>query len=533
MVGRVSPLGFDLLLSALAGAGVWASFPALSWWWALIPSLALFFSRVDGRSTRRSLLNALVFALCWWLPLIHWVTLATGGRLPWIALAATQILAILAWTLIVRLVRVWRWARGPFGQALAFALTWTGIEQLRSHYPWSGFPWGNLAMPQVDSPLGHLAPWGGEVLVSASVVVLAVALRRVFALRSGGGGEHWYTRPAALLLGAGILLGASFIPLPTAQEAGALRIGVAQGDVELPGVETFSIEGRVASNNAAQTFALAENGGGVDLVVWGETGADRDPRTSALVARALEESSRRAGAPVLFGFANVIDSMRWNWLGVWRAGEGLDPQSLYAKQKPVPFGEFIPYREIISRLATEAARVNMDMAAGSEPGLMSIGLADGRTVPIAVGICFEAGYSSIFAEGVKLGGRVLIEPSNNYHFRSSAESAQQAQLMRFRAMELSRSAVQASTTGVSMVIRPDGSVQASTPPQSAAWMVETVPLRTSITPAAHMGEIPARTVMIAALVLLVASFGRWTAMPRGSARTSASRAWADAGGGRG
>lgn len=523
MVGRVSPLGLDLLLSALAGAGMWAGFPALSWWWALIPSLAVFFSRVDGPSTRRSLLNTLVFALCWWLPLIHWVTLATGGWLPWVALAATQVLAILVWTLIARLSRVWRRARGPFGQALVFALTWTGVEQLRSHYPWSGFPWGNVAMPQVDSPLGHLAPWGGEVLVSASVVVLAVALRRVFALRSGGDGEHWYTRPAALLLSAGILLGASFIPLPTAQEAGALRLGVAQGDVELPGVDTFSIEGRVAANNAAQTFALAEKGGGVDLVVWGETGADRDPRSSTLVARALEESSSRAGAPILFGFANVIDSMRWNWLGVWRAGEGLDPSALYAKQKPVPFGEFIPYRELVSRLATEAAQVNMDMAAGSDPGLLSVGLADGRRVPVAVGICFEAGYSSVFAEGVRLGGQILIEPSNNYHFRSSAESAQQAQLMRFRAMESSRSAVQASTTGVSMVIRPDGSIQAATAPQSAAWLVETVPLRTAITPAARMGEGPAKTVMVSTLVLLIASFGRWTALPRRAARADSPR----------
>lgn len=507
MVRTVSPLLIDLALSALAGAGVYASFPAHSWWWALAPSLALFFSRIDRAGTGRALANGFVFASCWWLPLVSWVTLATGGWLPWIALAATQILAILIWTLIARLVRVWSWTATPLGQAGSYALTWVGVEQLRSHYPWSGFPWANVAMPQVDSPLGRLAPWGGEVLVSLVVIVLAVLLRRIFSLRADSDTAHWYTRPGLLLLGVGIVVGSWTIPLPVAQEAGSLRVGVVQGDVRLPGSESFGVEGEVTGANLAMSEALAANGGGVDLAIWGETGADRDPRDSALVASLLERSSSALRAPILFGFANVADDLRWNWLGVWRAGEGLDPDALYAKQRPVPFGEFIPYREVISLLATEAAQVNMDMAAGMKPGFMTVRLGDGRVLPLAVGICFEAGYEDVWARGVRMGGELLVEPSNNYHFRTSGESAQQAQLMRFRAMEFSRSAIQASTTGVSAIIRPDGSVQASTAPQTAAWLAESVPLRTSMTPAAKLGEAPTIFVMLATGVFTVLSLG--------------------------
>ena len=67
-----------------------------------------------------------------------------------------------------------------------------------------------------------------------------------------------------------MLCASAFLPLHTAQEAGSIRLGVVQGDVELPGTQTFAIEGKIASNNAAQTLSLAENGGEVDLVVWGE-----------------------------------------------------------------------------------------------------------------------------------------------------------------------------------------------------------------------------------------------------------------------
>ncbi len=521
MVGPVtrSPLLLDLALSALAGVALWAAFPDLSWSWTTVPALALYFSRIDHAGLGRGLLNTLVFAACWWFPLIDWVPLATGGTLPWVALAATQILAILLFALIARLLRVWAWTRTALGQCGAYALVWVGVEQLRSHYPWSGFPWGNVAMPQVDSPLGRLAPWGGEVLVSLVVVALAVGLRRVFGLRADEDSAHWYTRPAILVLGAAIVAGAWALPLPASQEAGSLRVGVVQGDVELPGADTFAVEGKVAGNNAAMTRELAANGGGVDLGIWGETGADRDPRESALVSRILDSSVGALGAPILFGFANVQDDLRWNWLGVWRAGEGLDPDALYAKQKPVPFGEFIPFRSVISKLATEAAQVNLDMAAAGNPGILHVGLADGRTIPIAVGICFESAYPSVIGEGVRLGGEVIVTPSNNYHFRSSAESAQQAQLLRFRAMEFSRSAIQASTTGESVVIRPDGSIQASTKPQTAAWLAESVPLRTSITPAARMGEIPADVVMIATVVLAIASLGGAIAS-RGRGRAS-------------
>lgn len=60
------------------------------------------------------------------------------------------------------------------------------------------------------------------------------------------------------------------------------------------------------------------------------------------------------------------------------------------------------------------------MEAGNEPPLMTIEARDGRSVPLAVGICFEAAYPLVIGDGVARGGQAIIVPSNNYHFRSSA-----------------------------------------------------------------------------------------------------------------
>ena len=109
----------------------------------------------------------------------------------------------------------------------------------------------------------------------------------------------------------------------------------------------------------------------------------------------------------------------------------------------------------------------------------------------------------MIGDGVSRGGQAIVVPSNNYHFQSSGESAQQGQLLRMRAMEYSRSAVQASTTGHSYVIRPDGSILASTGTEEAATLAADIPLRTSQTLTALAGERIPGAVMVATLIIAI------------------------------
>lgn len=62
------------------------------------------------------------------------------------------------------------------------------------------------------------------------------------------------------------------------------------------------------------------------------------------------------------------------------------------------------------------------------------------------------------------------------------ETLQQLAMAQVRAVEHNRPAVVASTTGVSAVIRPDGSIAASTRPWTRQVLVERVNLRTTRSP---------------------------------------------------
>ena len=497
----------DSIIAAVAGLALYASFPPLGWWWLSVPALALYMSRIDEARAPRALTVTFVFGMSFWIPLIDWIPLAVGTRPPWFVLAFVQTLFLMAWALFARWTQVWAWARGPIMQALFYALTWAGVDAARSRWPWSGFPWGSVALPQVDSPLGHLAPYGGTTLITAVVVFLAVLVRRAFAARDAALlREHWFSRPALAIIVAAAYVAPLAISLPNQAENGMLRVGVVQGDIALPGAQAYSREGEVTDNNVRASLELASSPelahDPIDLAIWGEGSVDRDPLAFPAIGQAVDRAATALDAPILIGYTNLNERDRVkNWLAVWEPGTGMDESARYSKHVPVPFGEFIPFRDFIASFATEVAQSSRDMEAGNEPPLMTIEARDGRSVPLAVGICFEAAYPLVIGDGVARGGQAIIVPSNNYHFRSSGESAQQGQLLRMRAMEYSRSAVQASTTGHSYVIRPDGSIMESTGTEQAATLAADIPLRSSLTVTARAGERVPGAVMAATFVI--------------------------------
>ena len=210
----------------------------------------------------------------------------------------------------------------------------------------------------------------------------------------------------------------------------------------------------------------------------------------------------------MLGVMEYVGERRYNWMAIWDPDGGLLLE-MYGKQHPVPWGEYVPLREISEFLATASAQISVDMVAVDNPAFMEVELADGRVIPLTVGICFEVAYEPLIAEGVAMGGELIVIPTNNAHFQNSAESDQQLQMARFRAAEFSRSAVQVSTNGVSGMIRPDGSLVAVTGTQEAAHVVGALPLRDSITPFTYVASFMPILVMVGGLVLASTSLGAY------------------------
>lgn len=505
-----------LVLAAAGGVVTDLGFPGLDLWGLSFVGVAMLFLALGRDSARWNTFVGFVWGLGFFLPHLHWTAIVVGPAVS-VALPIFEALYVAlfgaAWSWARRGAVIWR---SPGLQVAGFAIVWTAVEELRSFAPFGGFPWGRLAFAQAESPLLRLAWLGGVPLLSAVAAaigaLLAIALlaaRRVAALR---------TLASLGVVGALLLVGL-LVPVGTRAEAGTLHIGAVQGNVDMSEPDPWQRQADVVVDHAAGTRALLDDvePGELDVVLWPENVTATDLLTDERSARIVAEAAEAVDAPILVGTIEYpSDSTRFNTSVLWEPGEGITQR--YRKQRPAPFSEYIPLRELARRVTPIVDTVRHDMIPGDEPGIVVVDSDRlGRQVPLAVGICFEVAYDWVVREAVQAGGEMLVIPTNNATFGFSDESVQQLAMSRVRAVETGRATLQISTVGVSGLIAPNGAVTHRTELFTADQFTAHVPLRTSITPAVRFGQHIVWLVAALGVVIVAAgAVGAWRV--RGEAR---------------
>jgi len=124
-------------------------------------------------------------------------------------------------------------------------------------------------------------------------------------------------------------------------------------------------------------------------------------------------------------------------------------------------------------------------------------------------ICYEVSFDDLVQPEVSAGANLLAVQTNDATFEVDGqlgESLQQLAMARIRAVESDRAVVVASTTGVSAVIAPDGTLVAHTGTWRQAILESRVPLLHTITLADRVGARPEYLIT----ALTVGAFG-WAA----------------------
>jgi apolipoprotein N-acyltransferase len=248
----------------------------------------------------------------------------------------------------------------------------------------------------------------------------------------------------------------------------------------------------VLSNHVSATVELAQrvDAGSLprpELVLWPENASDLDPFTDAEAASLVDAAVKRAGVPVLIGA--VLDDPTDPEHYVQNAGIVWDPVTgageRYVKRHPVPFGEYLPFRSVLTKLIGRFALVPRDFRHGGRVGVLQVG-------PARVGdvICFEIAYDGIVRDAVDAGGRVIVVQTNNATYGHTGESEQQLAMSRLRAVEHGRAVLVVATSGISAVIAPDGRLVDHSREFTRDLLVERVALRGSLTVADRVGAWP-------------------------------------------
>ncbi|MEO5853790.1 MAG: apolipoprotein N-acyltransferase [Nocardioides sp.] len=405
------------------------------------------------------------------------------------------------------------------GWPLWTAAAWVTVEQWRGGWPFGGMPWGRLAYGTTDTPFAFALPYAGSTGVSLLVALVGTCL--AWAVIAG---RH---RPRVLAGVAAALVVATALPVLLPYDAprdGTARVAAIQGDVPGDGTDILFDHRGVTRNHVEETERLADDVAAgrtqqPDFVVWPENATAIDPFLDPELNESITAAVSAVGVPILVG-AIVEDPEPGKILNqgiVWNPGTGAADR--YSKRHPVPYGEYIPWRDsnpLTSRF-DELARVARDMQAGTR--LEPLPIAGFR---IADAICFDIVYDDGLYAQVERGAQLLVVQTSNATFIKTSQIDQQFEITRVRAMETGRDVVVAATNGVAGVIAADGTVVDRLAPQTQGYVEETVSLTDAVPPSIVAGRLLGWLLPVVALCALAVGLVAYRRRSGGGAASSAS-----------
>ena len=448
--------------------------PASIWplaWIALIP---LWVTIADPKQNRKSSIREAIawgigyhgIALSWVLGLhpLTWM------GIPWVASLAIALTALVLFTIWgATLVITWAITtkalfnliqNHPIPILIGTAL-WCILESI-----WSSGPlwWTSLSYTQSPYNLAilHLGQISGPNTITAAIVAINGLLAEAWINRPKQTNSpnsslaflaSWrfihkgYLATSAALLITLHLIGFSLYNQPLNDQPNtALKIGIIQGNV--PNRIKFTREGFRASliGYTNGYITLAKQGVQAVLTpegalssIWTDPPTTKDPLYQAILEKRIVA-----------------------WIGAHRRRENSFTNSLftvtgtgeifsrYDKINLVPFGEYIPFEQLLGGFINSISAIGTSQIAGVSNQLFDTPF--GRAI---VGICFDSAFSRHFQRQAAAGGEFIITASNNDPYSAAMQFQHHAQDT-MRAIETNRWAARATNTGYSGIVDPHG-----------------------------------------------------------------------------
>lgn len=458
------------------------SLPPFGFWWLAPVGYAAFAGTLMRQPTKKRLTAGYVFFLAFFVVGLAWmVEFSIPGA---ILLVLVESLICAAPVVLLRSRFV----------LLAFPAVITLGEAFRYRFPLGGLPMASPALGQADGPLLPLARLGGDFALVFAVGVAGAAL---YAIVSGLKNKAPGLRRTGTLV-AVVLVAVAAVPtfvIKAPKSVGKIRVAYVQGG----GVRGLrAVDNDVTDVYGNQLEAMKAIKTPVDLVVWPEDVIDianpikEDPIKDEVGALATELQTTIVAGVV----EDFQDDKFKNAAVAWdRSGKIVDR---YDKVHRVPFGEYVPARGLVEKLADISA-VPRDAWPGKGAGVLLT-----RNVELGVVISYEVFFSDRARAAIRGGGELLLVPTNASSFRGRQVPAQEIAAARLRAVETGRDVVQAAPTGSSAFVSANGTVSKLSKLGAMQTEQTTLQRRQGQTPFNRWGDRPLLAFVLVTLLIAAA-----------------------------
>ncbi|MBN2830788.1 MAG: apolipoprotein N-acyltransferase [Candidatus Omnitrophica bacterium] len=328
---------------------------------------------------------------------------------------------------------------------------WVFLEYLRSHLL-TGFPWVLLGYSQyLNLQVIQIADIAGVWVVSFFIVMVNTTIYSLFNLQ-----PPVFKKSGKLIILPAVLLIAIFIygfyrmniPFYAGKDSSAKPVKLSVIQPNIPQGLKWYMHSRAFIMQ--RYFELTNNAtkDNPDLIIWPEAALPVVLEEEPHYYLSLRDYIKSIHKPLLFGAVTFKDNLYYN-SALLLSGKA-DLLKQYDKLHLVPFGEYIPFRNILKFLDTIAPIG--DIARGKDYTIFEF------PDNFGVLICFEDVFPELARGFVRKGAKFLINITNDAWFGKTSEAYQHMAASVLRAVENRVYLVRAANTGVSAFISPSGRI---------------------------------------------------------------------------
>lgn len=220
---------------------------------------------------------------------------------------------------------------------------------------------------------------------------------------------------------------------------------------------------------------------------------------------------RARGVHVLVGMPHMLRDE--TGLHMINAVVQLSPerQSLYAKERLVPGGEYLPWPETLGPVYAQVFEKARTGQQAGPPELTGPLFASGQ--PVGASICHELSFALTMSERARE-ATWLVNLADDMWIDNALYRQQMVSVARLRAMEAGKTLLRVSQGATSMLVSPEGEVLASAPDANARLMPLQVQTREGRTPYQRAAEWLVLLPLTLAVAWCLVALGRRVLFPR-------------------
>jgi apolipoprotein N-acyltransferase len=376
---------------------------------------------------------------------------------------------------------------------------WVAVELARTRV--SGFPWDLLGIAQVDNiPLARIATVTGVYGLSLEIMIVNAAFAAAFLLRR----DQRRSLLFAAFIAAVVLQSARLIPAPRfATDRTALLV---QENIPVLDSSDWThqyFEDTLTDLTKISLSAASSPDGEQkpELIVWPESPAPFYAGDAQFHA-ALSHIATTTNAWVVAG--NIaVENGGTSSQQIFNSAALFGPDGQFAgrydKVHLVPFGEYVPFKNLLSFAGGLTKEVG-----DFTPGNLRLPLQAGDK-KLGVFICYESIFPDEVRQFARNGAQVFVNISNDGWYGDSGAYAQHLRQARMRAVENARWLLRTTNTGVTASIDPAGRIAQKVPRKVRTTLVASYALENETTFYTRHGDWLAYACAIISLGAILAA----------------------------